>query len=81
MELISRKNSTKDVLRKMMYANNLAIIAENKQKQQEVLEEWKGVFKKHGLRLSLEKTEVLWVGHQREELNIRLDGKEIKKDE
>ena len=27
--------------------------------------------------MSLEKTEVMWVGHQREELNIRLDGKEI----
>ena len=40
--------------------------------------EWKGVFEKHGLRMSLEKTEVMWVGHQREELNIRLDGTEIK---
>ena len=29
--------------------------------------------------MSLEKTEVMWVGHQREELNIRLNGKEIKK--
>ena len=28
--------------------------------------------------MSLEKTEVMWVGHQKEELNIRLDGKEIK---
>ena len=78
MELISRKISTKDVLRKMMYADDLAIIAESKQELQEVLEEWKGVFEKHGLRMSLEKTEVMWVGHQREELNIMLDGKEIK---
>ena len=76
MELISRKISTKDVLRKMMYADDL--IAESKQELQEVLEEWKGVFEKHGLRMSLEKTEVMWAGHQREELNIRLDGKEIK---
>ena len=28
--------------------------------------------------MSLEKTEGTWNGHQREELNIRLDGKEIK---
>ena len=28
--------------------------------------------------MSLEKTEVVWVGHQINELNIRLDGKEIK---
>ena len=78
MELISRKISTKDVLRKMMHADDLATIAESKQELQEVLEEWKGVFEKHGLRMSLEKTEVMWVGHQREELNINLDGKEIK---
>ena len=40
--------------------------------------ELNGVFEKHGLGMSLEKTEVVWVGHQREELNIRLDGKKIK---
>ena len=28
--------------------------------------------------MSLEKTEVMWVGPQIEEVNIRLDGKEIK---
>ena len=55
-----------------MYADDLAIIAESKQDLQEVLEEWKGV------RMSIEKTEVMWVGHQREELNIKLDGMEIK---
>ena len=36
------------------------------------------MFKKHILRMSLEKTGMMWVGHQREKLNIRLDGKEIK---
>ena len=68
----------KDVLRKKMYADDLATIADSKQELQEVLEEWKEVFEKHLLRMSLEKTEVMWIGHQREELNIRLDGKEIK---
>ena len=78
MEIISRKINTKDILGKKMYADDLAIIAESKQDLQEVLEEWKGVFEKHGLRMSLEKTEVMWIGNKREELNIRLDGKEIK---
>ena len=50
MEIISRKISTKDILRKMMYADDLAIIAESKQNLQEVLDEWKGVFEKHGLK-------------------------------
>ena len=44
MEIISRKISTKDILRKMMYADDLAIIAESKQDLQEVLEEWNDVF-------------------------------------
>ena len=51
----------KDVLRKEMYANDLAMIADKKQELQEVLEEWKGVFKKHGPIMSWEKTEVMWV--------------------
>ena len=37
-----------DLLRNMVYADNLAKIAENKQELQELLEEWKGAFKKHG---------------------------------
>ena len=40
--LISRKFSKKDVLRKGMYANDLAMIADKKQELQEVLQEWKG---------------------------------------
>ena len=42
--LISRKISMKDVLRKGMYANDLAMIADKKQELQEVLEQWKGMF-------------------------------------
>ena len=71
MEIISRKISKKDVLMKMMYAGDLTIIAESKPELQEVLEEWNRMFKKHGLIMSLKKTEIMWVGHQREELNIR----------
>ena len=75
--LISRKFSKKDVLRKGMYANDLAMIADKKQELQEVLEEWKGVFKKEGPIMSREKTEEMWVLHQREDLNISLDDKEF----
>ena len=75
---VSRKISTKDVLRKKVYAGDLVIIAERKQELHEMLEEWKGVFEKHGLRMSLDKRELMWVGHQRENINIGLDGKEIK---
>ena len=59
--LISRKFSKKDVLRKGMYANDLAMIADTTQELQELLEEWKGVVKKHGPIMSREKTEEMWV--------------------
>ena len=51
----------KDVLRKGMYANDLAKIADKKQELQEVLEQWKGMFKKHGPIMSREKTGEMWV--------------------
>ena len=37
--------------------------------------EWNGLFIKHGLKLNLEKIEVLHIGHQRKELDIELEGK------
>ena len=75
MEIISRKIRTKDILRKMMHADDLAIIAESKQELQEVLEEWKGVFENHGLRMSLEKAPERGVEHQVGWLEIKqVDG-------
>ena len=50
-------------------------MANGKQELQETMEEWNGLFTKHGLKLNLEKTEVLHIGHQREELDIELEGK------
>ena len=35
------------------------------------------MFTRHGLKLNLEKTEVLHIGHQREELDIELEGKKL----
>ena len=78
IELISRKISTTNALRKIMYADDLVIIAETREELQGALEEWNDMFKKHGLKMNLDETEVMWVGKQREELNIRLEEKDIK---
>ena len=78
MELINRKISTTDALKKIMYADDLVIVAEHGEELQGALEEWNEMFKKHGLKINLDKTEVMWVGKHREELNIRLEGKYIK---
>ena len=59
--LISRNISIKDVLRKGMYSNDLAMTADKKQELQEVLEQWKGESKKEGPIMSREKTEEMRV--------------------
>ena len=61
-----------------MYADDLVIVAEHREEWQGALEEWNDMFEKHGLNMNLDKTEVMWVGKQREELNIRLEEKDIK---
>ena len=78
MELVSRKVSLRGSTRRMLYADNLAVVVESGWEMQEVLGEWKEVFEDHGLKMSMENTEVLWDGQSRKEINIRLEGKEIR---
>ena len=52
-------------------------MANGKQELQETLEEWNGLFARHGLKINLEKTEVLHIGLQREDLDIELEGKKL----
>ena len=47
-------------------------MANGKQELQETLEEWNGLFTRHGLKIN-----VLHIGHQREELDIELEGKKL----
>ena len=60
--MISRKASTRDILRELLYADDLAATADSEADLQERLVDWKEIFSKHGQRINLEKTEVLWVG-------------------
>ena len=54
----------------VLYADDLALVASGNQELQESLEEWNGLFTRHGLKINLEKTEVLHISLQREELYI-----------
>ena len=49
-----------------MYAHDFLIVAEHREELQGALEEWNDMFKKHGLKMNLDKTEVMWVGKQRQ---------------
>ena len=80
LDLISRKAVMKDAMKKLLYAEDLALVANGKQELQELHEtpeEWNGLFTRHGLKINREKTEELHIGHQREELDIELEGKKL----
>ena len=77
LDPISRKMVVKDAMKKLLYADDLALVSNGKQELQETLEEWNGLFTRHGLKINVEKTEVLHIGHQREELDIELEGKKL----
>ena len=62
VEVISRKASTRDILRELLYTDDLTVVADSEADLQERLVDWKEIFGKHGLRVSLEKTKELWVG-------------------
>ena len=79
LDLISGKTVMKYAMKKLLYVDDLALVVNGKQELQETMEEWNGLFTKHGLKLKLEKTEMLHIGHQREELVIELEGKKLTK--
>ena len=52
LDLISRKTVVKDAMKKLLYAEDLALVANGKQELQETLEEWNGLFTRHGLKIN-----------------------------
>ena len=75
LDLISRKMLAKDAMKTLLYADDLALVANGKQELHETMEEWNGLFIRHGLKLNQQTTEVLHIGHRREELDIELEGR------
>ena len=67
----------KDGTKKLLCADDLALVANDKQEVQETMEEWNGLFTRHGLKLNLDKTDVLHIDQRREELDIELEGKKL----
>ena len=78
MNLISGKVSEHEELKKVLYVEDLAVVADNKEDLQKTLQEWSNTFRKHGLRMNLEKTKVMWIGEQEVDLHLVVDRKTIK---
>ena len=53
IELVSRRVKIKRIWRRMLYADNVAVMVESKCKTEE-LGEWEEAFGKHGLKMSVE---------------------------
>ena len=68
-----------NILRKSL--DDLAVTANAEADLQQRLLEWKGIFGRHGLRVGLERTEVLYMGQHNKDLDIRLGGKKRNKGE
>ena len=81
LDLISRKTLVKDAMYKLLYANDLALVANGKQELQATLKEWNGLFIRHGLNISLDKKEERHIGHRMEELDIELEGKKLTQED
>ena len=81
MDIMSRKTVMNDAMKKRLYADDPALLANTKQELQESLEEWTGLFTRHGLKINLEKTEVRHIGHQKEELDIEQVGKTLSQED
>ena len=47
LDLINRKTVMKDAMKKVLYADDLSLVAKGKQ---EIQEEWNGLFTRHGLK-------------------------------
>ena len=50
MNLISGKVSKQEEIKKILYADDVAMVANNKDDLQKALQEWNDTFRKHGLR-------------------------------
>ena len=51
LDLINRKTVMKDAMKKLLYADDLALVANVKQELQDSFEEWNGLFTIHGLNI------------------------------
>ena len=50
LNVISRKTVMKDAMKKLLYADDLALVANGKLELQVTMEEWNGLFTRHGLK-------------------------------
>ena len=53
LDLISRKTVVQDAMKKLLYADDLTLVANGKQELHETMEEWNGLFPRRGLKINV----------------------------
>src|SRR5678815_6152799 len=62
----------------MAYADDIALVARDRETLQRVLIRWEEVLRRRGLKMNMRKTEVLKIAREGENLNIEIGGERIK---
>ena len=65
-------------MKKIMYADDLAIIVRNEEELRWKLQTWARVFEQHGLKINMEKTEVMWIGKEYIKISVLVNGVQLK---
>lgn len=67
--------SEQEMLKMILQTDVLAVVADNKEEQLKILQEWRNIFRKHDLRINLVKTKVMCITDQDVLLRVVVDGK------
>jgi hypothetical protein len=60
------------------YADDLALVADAREVLREMIDAWNDVLKMNGMKINVDKTEVMVMGKEQENLNMILDERELK---
>ena len=63
---------------KILYADDLALQAEDCRSLEALVERWREEFEKHGLRINVGKTEVMCVNNNNEDMRVETRGVRLK---
>ena len=77
MELVSRKIGG-DPMGKLLYADDMVVLPSEERELERKLNEWNKEFTKHGMKINLGKTEVMWVSSRRKEIEVTVNEQKLK---
>ena len=62
----------------LAYADDVAVICDNERKLQETAEKWNRIMNEYGMKININKTEVMSISRQDKQLNIRIGNGQLR---